>query len=199
MTHVFWSATAALFVAAGVAGVAIYAAMLHDDELSSHLSPTMQLGMGKGPYTWKWSTCFEQQVACLGNDWTRHGWDRESYLRSQGRDVTDLCYGEYRRFASQIPWLRGDGYWPQFLNICKIRPADSAARYLSDALTNYVSEACAARIASGWIVGGDGSFSPPNPRAPARLDFVTACLPPSPTGHTTYIHPTMYPIPYLGY
>lgn len=174
------------------------------DELRSHLPPETQMAMGLKPFVSKTSFCFDP---CFDTAFI-HGWTYEHYLRMDGRDVTSLCYAEYKKFASSLGWIKGNGYWIEFMNMCKHRTAKETSMHLATQIPRGLSDDCTKRISQhGWIVGDDGRFYHPDypgffssrvPMSPGS--FVIECLPDPPpkanlyTGHLD--EPTRY---YYGY
>jgi len=155
------------------------------DELRSHLPPKLQNAMGLKPFVWEYRLCLVQ--LCISNPaLNTFGWTHEDYLRSVGRDVSEICYSEYKKLTAKLGWIHGNGYWIEFMNLCEHRSASYTGSLLATHLPRELTEGCSDAIVSGWIVGDDGRFYDPDfpwrsydgtTRPPGS--FATECLPPT--------------------
>lgn len=177
MTRALWIATAALGIPLAAVSV-VYAAALDSDELRSHLPYELQVLWGHEPF----SVPYINESCVLGLLCFNRGpylmWTHEAFLRSQGRDLTDVCYGAYLEFASGIAWIEGDGYWNEFFNLCGYWLVEHTSSHLATHLLEQMYEECRAKLAEGWVLRDDGTFGPGNGSdAPGSVDFVGGCIP----------------------
>ena len=129
------------------------------DEMRSHLPPETQMAKGLKPFITQTSLCFGP---CFYTE-TISGWSHEHYLRMVGRDATGLCYDEYKKFTSALGWIEGNGYWIEFMTMCKHRTAKQTSMHLATYIPRNLTDDCAKKIAyRGWIVGDDGRFYHPD-------------------------------------
>jgi len=177
LTRALWIALAVLGISTAAVSV-MYAAALDSDELRSHLPYELQLMWGHEPFP----VPHKDESCVLGYACFDVGpylmWTHEAFLRSQGRDVTDVCYREYLEFAGGIAWIEGDGYWNEFRNMCKRWLAEQTSAHLATHLPEEMFDDCKARISEGWTLKNDGTFGLGNGAdAPGSMDFVGGCIP----------------------
>lgn len=159
-----------------------YKASGYIDEMRSHLPAKLQQALGLSPFVYTYPSC--PGGLCWVGPITSPGWDHEHYLRSVGRDVHGLCYDEYKRFTTRLGWIEGNGYWMEFMRMCKLWPSYKTSWHLEWHLPRALTKDCAQAIAAGWTVGDNGRFYHPD-RPGQFLDgdqrhpssFVKECLP----------------------
>lgn len=131
------------------------------DELRSHLPPKLQDAMGLKPFVWKYLPC-RVELCIYDLALTKSGWAHEDYLRSVGRDVSEICYSEYKRLTDKLDWIHGNGYWIEFMNLCQDLRASHTRSLIAMHLPREIAEDCSDAIAGGWVVGDNGRFYHPD-------------------------------------
>jgi len=154
----------------------LYAMALDDAEMRSHLPAEIQRGMGKGQYKY---IPRGYRGDYTGEDGLRMhaGYDHESYLRSVGGDVTHACREAYGEFSAGVWWIRGDGYWPEFMDLCAELHTDRVTQHLNVNLASRLVEGCREKIRWGWFVDDDGMLTNPlQPGEGENIAFSQECI-----------------------
>lgn len=138
----------------------LYRLAMTGNAMRSHLPQDIQEEMGFGPFEYRYDRCHLSD--CPDARFRAHGWDYESYLRSESLDLTDLCRGKYDSLLSGLGWVDAGAYWGEFLHLCnRWQDADRVVEAFTRTLTDGLGESCAAQVADGWRLGTSGWLYPP--------------------------------------
>lgn len=157
---------------------ALYQMALKSDTMRSHLPQGIQEAMGLEPFEYEYRECYLR--SCPEDTLVSHGWDHESYLRSEGLDLTHVCRQKYDSLLEEFRWIDSGAYWGEFLHLCnKWHDGDAVVEAFTRHLEEDVYRLCDLMVAYGWRLGPPGIFYTPPWDASHAGDnaFHDECLP----------------------
>lgn len=137
----------------------LYRIALKHDAMRSHLPQGVQEAMGLGPFEYAHANCYLWDCPV---DWpVSRGWDHESYLRSEGMDVTDLCRAKHDSLLGRLGWVDAGAHWDEFLHLCgKWRDGDGVLAEFERLFEGGLRGACMAAVDAGWRLDASGALYP---------------------------------------
>jgi len=153
--------------------LALYAAGLGDGGARSRLPAAVQEAMGGSPFVYQYSPCHSGR-GCTSV--MRHGigWDHESYLRSVGGDLGDVCAEGYDRFARGEERIAPGALREEYMELCTRScaeprelcrgslPTDLLDAKFGHMLRVQIPESCPGEIGPGWVLNADNYVELPS-------------------------------------